>query len=68
MNVNPIELHQLIIEDLKQQNSILSEQRSTQVAINKLALIRIEELQGTVAQLELKVKHLEEELGKSSKK
>ncbi|AJO60812.1 hypothetical protein ACTOS9_18825 [Bacillus subtilis] len=68
MNVNPIELHQLIIEDLKQQNSILSEQRSTQVAINKLALKRIEELQGTVAQLELKVKHLEEELGKSSKK
>lgn len=67
MNVNPIELHQLIIEDLKQQNSILSEQRSTQVAINKLALKRIEELQGTVAQLELKVKHLEEELGKSSK-
>ncbi|AQZ93161.1 hypothetical protein NRS6186_22235 (plasmid) [Bacillus subtilis] len=68
MNVNPIELHQLIIEDLKQQNSILSEQRSTQVAINKLALKRIEELQGTVAQLELKVKNLEEELGKSSKK
>ncbi|WP_176142674.1 hypothetical protein, partial [Salmonella enterica] len=63
-----IELHQLIIEDLKQQNSILSEQRSTQVAINKLALKRIEELQGTVAQLELKVKNLEEELGKSSKK
>lgn len=68
MNVNPIELHQLIIEDLKQQNSILSEQRSTQVTINKLALKRIEELQGTVAQLELKVKNLEEELGKSSKK
>ncbi|CAF1775483.1 hypothetical protein M1D45_21825 (plasmid) [Bacillus sp. SA116] len=68
MNVNPIELHQLIIEDLKQQNSILSEQRSTQVAINKLALKRIEELQGTVAQLELKVKNLEEELGKSNKK
>ncbi|MGG1051968.1 hypothetical protein ABE174_19635 [Bacillus subtilis] len=68
MNVNPIELHQLIIEDLKQQNSILSEQKSTQVAINKLALKRIEELQGTVAQLELKVKNLEEELGKSSKK
>ncbi|CAI6329606.1 hypothetical protein [Bacillus subtilis] len=68
MNVNPIELHQLIIEDLKQQNSILSEQKSTQVAINKLALKRIEELQGTVAQLELKVKNLEEELGKSNKK
>jgi hypothetical protein len=66
MQADAQEFYQLVIADLKEQLSHLSDQKATQAAFNKIAERTIGKLQEEVNKLDLENKELKEKLDKAT--